>query len=69
MSGITKSPKQLGIEQLLRDAAELLKRANRYVSVHPSIGGQKLGEEITTFRAQLLNNPPVDFNLEEEAHG
>lgn len=45
MHGLEKSPKQQAIEQLLRDAAALLKRANRYVSVHPSIGGQQLGKQ------------------------
>lgn len=69
MSGLSKSPKQLGIERLLRDAAALLKRANRYVSVHPSIGGQQLGQQIIQFRAELLQNPHIDFNLEEETHG
>lgn len=69
MSGLAKSPQQLGIEQLLRKSADLLKRANRYVSVHPSIGGQQLGEQITNFRAELLHNTLVDLNLEEETHG
>lgn len=69
MSGLEKSPKQQAIEKLLRDAADLLKRANRYVSVHPSIGGQQLGEQITDFRAGLLQNTLVDLNLEEETHG
>ncbi|WP_314408823.1 hypothetical protein [Pseudomonas kuykendallii] len=32
-------------------ALALLKRANRYVGVHASIGGQKLGAEITEFIA------------------
>lgn len=35
----------------LAEAIDLLKRANRYVGVHPSIGGQKLGTEITEFIA------------------
>jgi hypothetical protein len=35
----------------LAAALDLLKRANRYVGVHPSIGGQKLGTEITEFIA------------------
>lgn len=69
MSGLEISPKQQAIEKLLRDAADLLKRANRYVSVHPSIGGQQLGEKITEFRAELLQNSIVDLNLEEETHG
>jgi hypothetical protein len=69
MSGLEKSPQQLAIEQLLRKSADLLKRANRYVSVHPSIGGQQLGEQITNFRAELLQNTLVDLNLEEETHG
>lgn len=33
------------------EALALLKRANRYVGVHASIGGQKLGAEITEFIA------------------
>lgn len=53
MSSLVKSAQQIHIEQLLRDATELLKRANRYVSTHASIGGQKLGKEITDFRAQV----------------
>lgn len=69
MHGLEKSPKQKAIEQLLRDAAALLKRAIRYVSVHPSIGGQKLGKQITEFRADLLESSIVDLNLEEETHG
>jgi hypothetical protein len=35
----------------LAASIDLLKRANRYVGVHPSIGGQKLGSEITEFIA------------------
>ena len=35
----------------LAQALDLLKRANRYVGVHPSIGGQRLGEEIAEFIA------------------
>lgn len=35
----------------LTQAIALLKRANRYVGVHPSIGGQALGEQITEFVA------------------
>lgn len=38
----------------LAEAIDLLKRANRYVGVHPSIGGQKLGTEITEFIAATL---------------
>lgn len=37
----------------LPEAIALLKRANRYVGVHPSIGGQKLGAEITEFIAAI----------------
>lgn len=32
-------------------AIELLKRANRYVGTHSTIGGQALGEQITEFVA------------------
>lgn len=35
----------------LAQAIALLKRANRYVGVHPSIGGQQLGTTITEFIA------------------
>lgn len=35
----------------LTKAIELLKRANRYVGVHPSIGGQSLSATITEFIA------------------
>lgn len=42
----------------LAQAIELLKRANRYVGVHPSIGGQKLGEEITEFIAATQRKEP-----------
>lgn len=35
----------------LAHAIALLKRANRYVGVHPSIGGQQLGTTITEFIA------------------
>lgn len=69
MGALAKSAEQQRIEQILRDAAALLKRANRYVSVHPSIGGQQLGKQITEFRADLLQNNLVDLNLEEEPHG
>ena len=71
MSGLEKSARQLAIEQLLINAAALLKRANRYVSVHPSIGGQQLGQKITNFRAELLQKASVelDLDLEEETHG
>lgn len=41
------------ITQPLERALALLRRANRYVGVHPSIGGQKLGTEITEFIAEL----------------
>lgn len=33
------------------EAIALLKRANRYVGTHSTIGGQKLGVEITEFVA------------------
>lgn len=39
-------------------ALALLKRANRYVSVHASIGGQKLGAEITEFIARAGRQAP-----------
>lgn len=35
--------------QTMDDAIKLLKRANRYVGTHSSIGGQELGVEITEF--------------------
>ncbi|MOA46009.1 hypothetical protein D3C78_1684690 [compost metagenome] len=35
----------------LAQAIALLKRANRYVGIHPSIGGQQLGTTITEFIA------------------
>lgn len=50
------SATQRRIEQQLTDhplaqAIALLKRANRYVGVHSSIGGQQLGTIITEFIA------------------
>lgn len=38
-------------ETQLAEAMALLKRANRYVSTHASIGGQALGIQITEFVA------------------
>lgn len=35
----------------IAEAIALLKRANRYVGTHSTIGGQKLGVEITEFVA------------------
>lgn len=39
----------LRMEVALRQSLELLQRANRYVGQHPTIGGQKLGAEISEF--------------------
>ena len=39
--------------QQLTAALELLKRANRYVGTHSSIGGQKLSAEIVEFIARM----------------
>ena len=60
MSGMTDSAQVRRINEQcsgcqntapLEQAIALLKRANRYVGVHPSIGGQALGVEITEFIA------------------
>ena len=61
MSGMTESAAVQRINRqctgncptAMHQAIDLLKRANRYVGVHPSIGGQKLGTEITEFVAEL----------------
>lgn len=57
MTTMTESAKVRRINELCSGAGPchlpqplgLLKRANRYVGVHPSIGGQALDEEITEF--------------------
>lgn len=46
------------VDTTLPAAIALLKRANRYVGVHPTIGGQKLGEEITEFIASYARQEP-----------
>lgn len=59
MSGMTESPTVQRINQQcagtcpasMAEAIALLKRANRYVGTHSTIGGQKLGVEITEFVA------------------
>ena len=57
MTGLETSATQRRIQNLLSgperlaESVELLKRANRYVGVHSSIGGQALGVQITEFIA------------------
>lgn len=59
MSGMTESPAVQRINQQcagacpggIAEAIALLKRANRYVGTHSTIGGQALGVEITEFVA------------------
>lgn len=51
-------PDDLDPPDPLPAALALLKRANRYVSVHASIGGQKLGAEITEFIARAGRQAP-----------
>lgn len=73
MSGLSKSPTQLNAERLLREAAELLKRAAGFASAYPSIGGHKLNDEIAEFRSRahevLGADPDTALAMEEETHG
>lgn len=59
--GLEKSARQLRIERQLEESIELLRRAHRYVSVHPTIGGQKLGEEMHAF----IVRPRPEIEAEE----
>ncbi|MBU1282753.1 MAG: hypothetical protein KJ989_13210 [Gammaproteobacteria bacterium] len=57
MTGMTESAQVRRINSLLKapdqlaESIALLKRANRYVGTHASIGGQALGIQITEFVA------------------
>jgi hypothetical protein len=42
----------------IAEAIDLLKRANRYVGTNTTIGGQKLGVEITEFVANYQRAQP-----------
>lgn len=68
MSGMTDSAQVRRIstqlsETQLAEAVALLKRANRYVGTHASIGGQALGIQITKFVAAYQRE-----NQQEQSH-
>ncbi|WP_439861601.1 hypothetical protein [Pseudomonas sp. MBLB4136] len=60
--GLAKSACQLRVERQLAESIELLRRAHRYVSVHPTIGGQKLGDEMHAF----IVRPRPELAAEED---
>lgn len=73
MSGLAKSANQLRIELQLLDAqlqrsTELLRRANRYIGRHASIGAQQLSTEITAYFAHQPQQA-TDQHLQELSHG
>lgn len=73
MSGLTQSASQLRIELQLIDAqllrsTELLRRANRYIGRHASIGAQQLSTEITAYFSHQPQHA-ADQHLQELSHG
>lgn len=67
MEAEVKASIDLQVSHGLQEALDLMRRAHRYVSVHPTIGGQRLGEEMA---AWIHRNDPdaLTANTEPTVH-